>query len=143
MHRYKNVRQYSPMAKEFVKEKDPVRYLQEHVLRGDTGDGVPNVLSPDDVFVSGGRQTPLRAKLMDEWISNWDSLQTKMTTEQYRNFQRNQALIDLTKIPSAKKTEIINTFESVKPASNTLNYLVEKRCSQLIECAEEFNTVSL
>jgi len=143
LHRYKNVRQYSPMAKEFVKEKDPVRYLQEHVLRGDTGDGVPNVLSPDDVFVSGGRQTPLRAKLMDEWISNWDSLQTKMTTEQYRNFQRNQALIDLSKIPSAKKTEIINTFESVKPASNTLNYLVEKRCSQLIECAEEFNTVSL
>jgi len=143
LHRYKNVRQYSPMAKEFVKEKDPVRYLQEHVLRGDTGDGVPNVLSPDDVFVSGGRQTPLRAKLMDEWISNWDSLQTKMTAEQYRNFQRNQALIDLTKIPSAKKTEIINTFESVKPASNTLNYLVEKRCSQLIECAEEFNTVSL
>ena len=70
LHRYKNVRQYSPMAKEFVKEKDPVRYLQEHVLRGDTGDGVPNVLSPDDVFVSGGRQTPLRAKLMDEWISN-------------------------------------------------------------------------
>lgn len=143
LHRYKNVRQYSPMAKEFVKEKDPVRYLQEHVLRGDTGDGVPNVLSPDDIFVSGGRQTPLRTKLMDEWISNWDSLQTKMTTEQYRNFQRNQALIDLTKIPSAKKTEIINTFESVKPASNTLNYLVEKRCSQLIECAEEFNTVSL
>jgi len=143
LHRYKNVRQYSPMAKEFVKEKDPVRYLQEHVLRGDTGDGVPNVLSPDDVFVSGGRQTPLRAKIMDEWISNWDSLQTKMTTEQYRNFQRNQALIDLTKIPSAKKAEIINTFESVKPASNTLNYLVEKRCSQLIECAEEFNTVSL
>lgn len=143
LHRYKNVRQYSPMAKEFVKEKDPVRYLQEHVLRGDTGDGVPNVLSPDDVFVSGGRQTPLRAKLMDEWILNWDSLQTKMTTEQYRNFQRNQALIDLTKIPSVKKAEIINTFESVKPASNTLNYLVEKRCSQLIECAEEFNTVSL
>lgn len=143
LHRYKNVRQYSPMAKEFVKEKDPVRYLQEHVLRGDTGDGVPNVLSPDDVFVSGSRQTPLRAKLMDEWISNWDSLQTKMTTEQYRNFQRNQTLIDLTKIPSTKKSEIINTFESVKPVSNTLNYLVEKRCSQLIECAEEFNTVSL
>lgn len=143
LHRYKNVRQYSPMAKEFVREKDPVRYLQEHVLRGDTGDGVPNVLSPDDVFVSGGRQTPLRAKLMDEWISNWDLLQTKMTAEQYRNFQRNQALIDLAKIPSAKKAEIINTFESVKPASNTLNYLVEKRCSQLIECAEEFNTVSL
>lgn len=143
LHRYKNVRQYSPMAKEFVKEKDPVRYLQEHVLRGDTGDGVPNVLSPDDIFVSGGRQTPLRAKVIEEWITNWNEIDQHMTIEQYRNFQRNQALIDLTKIPSVKKTEIINTFESVKPASNTLNYLIEKRCSQLIECAEEFNTVSL
>jgi len=46
----------------------------------------------------------------------------------------------LSAIPDAKKTEIINTFESVKPASNTLNYLIGKRCTQLIECAAEFNS---
>jgi len=63
-----------------------------------------------------------------------------MDQETYRNYQRNKSLIDLSAIPDAKKTEIINTFESVKPASNTLNYLIGKRCTQLIECAAEFNS---
>ena len=140
LHRYSNVRQFSPMNKAFVKEKDPVRFMREHILRGDTGDGVPNILSKDDVFVSGSRQTPLRAKVVDEWISNWDTLEKHMTEEQYRCFQRNRTLIDLSQIPPAKKLEVINTFEMAKPNSNTLNYLISKRCSQLIECAEEFNT---
>lgn len=143
LHQYKNVKQFSPMQKGFVKEKDPVRFLQEHVLRGDSGDGVPNVASKDDVFVSGGRQTPIRAKSIEEWVQNWSKLDYYMNVETYRNFQRNRALIDLSAIPAAKKQEIINTFDAVKTNSNTLNYLISKRCTQLIECAEEFNSTSL
>jgi len=143
LHRYKNVKQFSPMKKAMIKEADPVRYLQEHILRGDSGDGVPNVLSADDVFVSGGRQSPIRAKLIDEWVANWDKLDYHMNPQQYRNFQRNQKLIDLSSIPTEKKAEIINTFDTVKTKSNTLNYLISKRCSQLIECAEEFNCRTL
>jgi 5'-3' exonuclease len=139
LHQYKNVKQFSPMKKSFLKESDPIRYLREHILRGDSGDGVPNVLSADDVFVSGGRQSPIRAKQIDEWITNWDKLDYHMNTQQFRNFQRNQQLIDLSKIPPQNKAEIINTFDTVKTKSNTLNYLISKRCSQLIECAEEFN----
>jgi 5'-3' exonuclease len=143
LHRYKNVKQFSPMKKAMIKEADPVRYLQEHILRGDSGDGVPNVLSADDVFVSGGRQSPIRAKQIDEWVANWDKLDYHMNPQQYRNFQRNQKLIDLSSIPTEKKAEIINTFDTVKTKSNTLNYLISKRCSQLIECAEEFNCRTL
>ena len=139
LHQYKNVKQFSPMKKSMIKESDPIRYLREHILRGDSGDGVPNVLSADDVFVSGGRQSPIRAKQIDEWITNWDKLDYHMNPQQYRNFQRNQQLIDLSKIPPQNKAEIINTFDTVKTKSNTLNYLISKRCSQLIECAEEFN----
>ena len=36
---------------------------------------------------------------------------------------------------------IINTFDSVKTNSTILNYLISKRCTQLIECAEEFNSL--
>ena len=139
LHQYKNVKQFSPMKKSMIKEGDPIRYLREHILRGDSGDGVPNVLSADDVFVSGGRQSPIRAKQIDEWIANWDKLDYHMNPQQFRNFQRNQQLIDLSKIPPQNKAEIINTFDTVKTKSNTLNYLISKRCSQLIECAEEFN----
>jgi hypothetical protein len=142
LHQYSNVKQFSPMKKNFISEKDPRKYLQEHILRGDSGDGVPNVLSPDDTFTNSLRQTPLRAKVIDEWIANWNELQKVMTVEQFRNFQRNQALIDLSKIPPAKKDEIINTFNSVKVNNNTLNYLISKRCSQLIGSADEFNPAS-
>lgn len=143
LHQYKNVKQFSPMTKALIKENDPVAYLQEHILHGDSGDGVPNVLSNDDIFVSGGRQTPLRSKLVIEWISRWNELDKVMTIEQYRNFQRNKALIDLTTIPIQHTAKIINTYESLKPASNTLNYLIGKRCTQLIECAAEFNSSTL
>lgn len=142
LHQYSNVKQFSPMKKGLISEKDPKKYLQEHILRGDSGDGVPNVLSPDDTFTNSLRQTPLRAKLIEDWISKWSDLQNHMTVEQYRNFQRNQALIDLSKVPATKKEEIINTFNSVKVNNNTLNYLISKRCSQLIGSADEFNPAS-
>jgi hypothetical protein len=139
LQQYPNVRQFSPMTKAFVKEKDPVRYLFEHTVGGDSGDGIPNVLSPDNTFVDKIRQKPLSSKKIEQWYASRTSLDKVMDEATYRNFQRNTALIDLSKVPQDKKALIINTFESVKPNSNVLNYLISKRCTQLIECAEEFN----
>jgi len=141
LQQYSNVKQFSPMTKNLVKEKDPVRYLQEHIMRGDSGDGIPNILSPDNCFVDKLRQKPISSKKIDDWIANYSDLSTKMEQETYRNFQRNQALIDLSRVPQSKKDTIINTYDSVKTHSNILNYLITKRCGLLIECAEEFNTL--
>lgn len=140
LQKYSNVKQFSPMTKEFVTEKNPVRFLQEHIIRGDSSDGVPNILSGDNVFVDGQRQTPVSKKKVEEWISNWDNISSVMDETTLRNFQRNRALIDLSYIPSAKKELIINTFETTKPTPNVLNYLINKRCSNLIECAAEFSS---
>jgi 5'-3' exonuclease len=141
LQRYPNVRQFSPMTKAFVKENKPFKYLYEHIMRGDSGDGIPNVLSPDNTFVDKIRQKPISTKKIEQWIASYDNLDKVMDEATYRNFQRNQALIDLNKVPRDKKALIINTFESVKPNSNVLNYLISKRCTQLIECAEEFNSL--
>ena len=94
LQQYSNVRQFSPMTKNLVKEKDPVRYLQEHIMRGDSGDGIPNILSPDNCFVDKLRQKPISSKKIDAWIADYSNLSTQMEQETYRNFQRNQALID-------------------------------------------------
>lgn len=139
LQQYPNVRQFSPMTKAFVKENKPFKYLYEHIMRGDSGDGIPNVLSPDNTFVDKIRQKPISTKKIEQWIASYDNLDKVMDEATYRNFQRNRALIDLSKVPHDKKALIINTFESVKPNSNVLNYLISKRCTQLIECAEEFN----
>jgi 5'-3' exonuclease len=141
LQQYPNVRQFSPMTKAFVKENKPFKYLYEHIMRGDSGDGIPNVLSPDNTFVDKIRQKPISTKKIEQWIASYDNLDKVMDEATYRNFQRNQALIDLNKVPRDKKALIINTFESVKPNSNVLNYLISKRCTQLIECAEEFNSL--
>jgi hypothetical protein len=140
LQQYSNVKQFSPMIKSLIKEKDPVKYLFDHTVRGDSGDGIPNILSPDNTFVDKIRQKPVSAKKVDAWYASRSSLDTVMNQETYRNFQRNTALIDLSKVPQDKKDSIINTFDSAKPNSNILNYLISKRCTQLIECAEEFNS---
>ena len=62
LQKYPNVKQYSPITKKMINGMNPDDYLKEHVLKGDTSDGVPNVLSPDNTFVDGIRQRPLSKK---------------------------------------------------------------------------------
>ena len=141
LHRFKNVSQFSPMQKKEVSDKNPHIYRFNHIIKGDAGDGVPNVKSADNVFVEEGlRQTPIRAKQVEEWLDNSEKLSEVMDTEVYRNYQRNKKLIDLTEIPENISEMIINTFNnSKKPMQmKALNYLIKKRCNLLIESVEEF-----
>ncbi len=140
LHKYKNVRQYSPITKKMITHKNPRQYLFEHVMKGDSGDGVPNVLSPDNTFVEKIRQSPVTQKKLDNWLASIEDLQNVMDTDTYRNYCRNRKVIDLSQTPDDLKQEIINKYESIKPASKlkVLNYLIKKRCKMLIESVEEF-----
>ncbi len=134
---HKNVKQFSPLLKKFVVEPNPRTYLAEHILKGDTGDGVPNVLSDDNVFVDGRRQGILSAKKKAALLDDPRALGDEI----YRNYQRNQQLIDLTNCPQSVKESIINNFEQQDPWGNrpkVFPYLVQKRCKLLIECVGEF-----
>jgi 5'-3' exonuclease len=141
LHKYKNVKQFSPMKKKLITEKDPIRYIKEHIFRGDSSDGVPNVLSADSVFIDEGtRQTPLSKKKINEWLENYDSLSTIMPEHVYRNFQRNQKVIDLDFIPEDIKSEILDIYNKTKPAPKmkVLNYLITNRLSNLVPSASDF-----
>ena len=65
---YMNVKQFDPVRKRWLEEANPERYLKEHIMKGDTGDGVPNFLSKDDTFVTASRQKPLRSDKLSKWI---------------------------------------------------------------------------
>jgi len=140
LHKFNNVKQFSPIQKKLVQDPHPITYKWNHIMRGDSGDGIPNVLSPDDTFISEAHQNQLRQTRVDEWINNIDDLRELMGDEVYRNFQRNQTLIDFDYIPEPIQNNIINTFNETKPAARmkVLTYLINKRCNQLIECVEEF-----
>ena len=117
--------------------KIPRKYLFEHICRGDKGDGIPNILSPDNCFVDEIRQSPLKQNLIDTWL---DDGYINMPEEIKRNYQRNRKLIDLNEIPEVIYNNIINNFVEQKPAPKmkVLNYLIKKRCNNLIESVEEF-----
>jgi 5'-3' exonuclease len=140
LHRFNDVSQFSPMQKKEVTDKNPHIYRFNHIMKGDKGDGIPNVKSGDNVFVDSVRQTPVSAKQLEEWLDNAENLKDVLSEELYRNYQRNKTLIDLSEIPKPVYEKIINTFDNTKKPMQmkVLNYLIKKRCNLLIECVEEF-----
>jgi 5'-3' exonuclease len=137
LHVYPNVSQYDPTRKKWIKHDDPERYLHEHILKGDAGDGVPNVLSPDNVFVVGDRQRPLTAKKMEKIMGT--ELE-EMETSIARNYSRNVQLIDLSFTPESIREKVMEQFEAQKDRdrSKLLNYFIVNKLKNLTEHLSEF-----
>jgi hypothetical protein len=143
LQRYDNVQQFSPMTKKLLTDKNPHRYLFEHIVKGDSGDGVPNILSDDNVFITEGmRQTPVRATKIEDWYAAYkkSDVKTVLDDNTYRNYIRNRTLIDLEYTPSDIREIILDTYNKALVVGNSkvLNYLISNRCNMLIGCAEEF-----
>ena len=137
LHKYPNVKQYSPILKKMVNGHNPDTYIKEHILKGDTSDGVPNVLSQDNTFVDGIRQRPLGRKKIETWL---DIHIDDLPDEVKRNYQRNEKLIDLSKIPNELESEIITEFHEAPfgDRSKLLNYFIKSRLKNLTETIGEF-----
>ena len=133
-----NVKQYNPVLNKFVgKGEDPTIYIKEHILKGDRSDGIPNVLSDDNVFIEGRRQRPLSKKKIESWVNE---VFMTFTEEEQKNYNRNRQLIDLSCIPPKLEEKIINEFIDAKVASRDkiLNYFITKKLKTLIEVIDEF-----
>jgi len=136
LQNYANVKQYNPSQKKYVVSKEPILELKEKIIRGDKGDGIPNVLSSSDCFVRDLRQTPITQKVLDKLMRE-SYLEQSETIK--ANFIRNSTLIDLSFTPQEIKEKIINTYEETKPAKGKLlNYFIEHKLKNLMEVIEEF-----
>ena len=139
LQKYPGVVQYSPILKRFVKTEDPLNYIKEHIIRGDRGDGIPNFLSPDNTFVAGERQKVISTKKLQEWINS--TAEEFCTTDMMlRGYKRNQMLVDLDYIPETLKEQIVQAYDVPKSGSRQkmLNYFIDNRLKNLIECIDEF-----
>lgn len=135
---YPNVRQYSPMQKRFIIEDHPKEYLREHIIRGDSGDGVPNILSADDVFmVPNKRQSPLSKKRFN-YLYNTDP--EEYEEPQKTNYARNRDVIDLKLVPQDIKDKILSQFaeEPKGKRRDLLSYFIKNRLKYLTEHLGEF-----
>lgn len=137
---YDNVKQFSPMLKKLVtiNKKELSAWIIEHVVKGDSGDGIPNILSPDNTLMDGIRQKPVTAKRLQEFIDN--GFIACKSDEERRNWQRNINLVDFKHIPEYIKNAI--TESAVEPPKGdknaVMNYLIKNKCRLLLEDIEDF-----
>ena len=139
LQKFSNVKQYAPAQKKWVKITEPAEVvLREHIIIGDKGDGIPNMLSADNVFVNGTRQTPIRKVKLNKWKNlppeEW------VTGEMSAGYVRNSTLVDLTKTPEDIKESIINSYKSQQGQDRSLllDYFMRNKMNRMIDVIEDF-----
>jgi 5'-3' exonuclease len=138
LQQYINVQQYDPVRKKKIICNDPERFLLEHIIKGDAGDGIPNILSDDNSFVVGKRQSPVTQKKLDNLAAI--NLDGKYDHPNFRNYMRNKQLIDLTQIPANVRQNILEsyTLQGGKKSPNLLNYFIANRLRNLTDSIGDF-----
>jgi hypothetical protein len=136
LQKYANVDQYDPVRKRWIRNDNPQKYLQEHVLKGDAGDGVPNILSPDNCLAVGDRQKPMTQKRIHMYSQDT----SEMDEETLRRYHRNKMMIDLSQIPMEYQNQIMEEYDQDKEVGREqlFNFFVKKKLKNLITDIQDF-----
>jgi len=136
LQKYDYVRQWSPNLNKFVDCYEPDVFLKEHILKGDKSDGIPNILSNDDCLDLGIRQTPLRKPVLEKYLR----ISIENDDKYYRNYLRNQNLIDLDMIPDKIEDAILSEYSQTEPVrGKVFDYLRTHRLNQLLDNIGDFS----
>jgi hypothetical protein len=139
LQKYEHVSQYDSIRDRYIITDDPHAFLKEHIIRGDTGDGIPNFLSPDDIFLQEGvRQKSIFDKKVQVWL-NQDP-QEFCDSQTFVNYKRNETLIDFDKIPEEIQSKILDEFDAQAGKNNNkiFNYFVDKGLRNLMDNVNDF-----
>lgn len=133
-----NVKQFSIIQKKYLNGVDPTNYLKQHIIKGDRGDGIPNILSDDDTFVSQKRQSKIVTARLNSWINMEPN--EFCNDRMFRNYCRNEQLVDLNKTPSDIIDKIVDLYQNYKDngRSKLFNYFVKHKLKNLMEHIQEF-----
>ena len=135
LQKYSNVDQYDPINKKWVVYSDPDEYLIEHIIKGDRGDGIPNILSKDNCIVVGERQKPMTKKRLAEFKD-----EANIKDELKKRFERNRALIDLSLVPAELQDEILNQYNKTDDIGREklFGFFMKKKLKNLMPQIQDF-----
>ena len=139
-----NVKQFDPFTQKFVVCDNPKEYLIKHIMQGDSGDGVPNIRSDDNVFIdTEKRQKPLGPKTVTKiLISGLDAY--ILENDLQKNWDRNRLMIELSRdmIPKDIQKTIFTEFKACENKKNSFavvqKYLAKNKFRSLLEKTEQF-----
>lgn len=148
LHKYPNVKQWSPMQKKYVKTKsgDALLDCVTKVVKGDRKDNVASIKVRGNYWltmVEGERTPPTKASEIEQIAMNYydhSKLQELLTAEQYERFKENQILIDMDFIRDDIVASIMERYNSyVVPAKGKIyTYFVKNGLSKLTNNIAEF-----
>ena len=138
LHTITGLKQFDPIRKRWI-TGDPAESLINKIFYGDKGDGVPNILSDNQVFVEGRRQTPLQKKKYESWKGFEDPVAV-LPREYVSNYKRNKTMVDLKAQPKEVERAILASYdEGVKGRNDKIfGYLIDKRLAKLQESVQDF-----
>ena len=132
LHKFNSVRQYDPIRNRWIEHEDPIQYLQEHIIKGDRSDGIPNILTCDDAIVTGKPQK----KMSKEKIASLASMEPEDFTNfiRLRNWKRNSVLIDFNNIPDGiTESILVDYHDDLKRQVIDMNYFIKNNITNLID----------
>ncbi len=138
---YLDIQQYNPKDKVKVAldPNDANDYLFDHIIKGDRGDGIPNILSDDDTFV---REEKRQKSLTEErFIAFRTTEMSKWDNERHRiNFNRNKTLIDLRECPENVREDILEQYQAElnKTSRGIYNYFAKYKLTGMLNCINDF-----
>lgn len=131
------IKQWSPFHKKYLTSETNDYNLFEHIVRGDSPDGIPNILSDEDVFITSKRSKAIRTETLKQWEKTGNITEPNLfcsNDEMLQKFQRNRTLIDLRMIPEKNKNDIANAFGSCECTKvDIFKYLVKHKLRKIME----------
>lgn len=142
---YPGVRQWSSLLKKEL-TADGRKLLLEKLIKGDGGDGIPNIRSPDNAIVAKIRQKPISAKFLEQANDSDDVvalIREEFGEDAVRNYYRNKKLIDFAEIPFDLQEAILDRYDALADHSpmrgmKFMNYLVMKEMPLLSMAVDQF-----
>ncbi len=137
LQKHNGIVQYDHIKDRMLVEDDPKQFLHDHIISGDRGDGIPNVRTRDDIFVTEGRQDVMTQKRRAELSDVGNSPNDKY----HSNWLRNKQLIDLDCIPNDIAVAILKKYSEgpkVKDRSRIMQYLIDHKLADLLDKVNNF-----
>lgn len=116
-----NVKQYSPAHKDFLVCEDPEWYLKNHIIRGDSSDGIPNILSDDDTFTDPDKKQTIMNKKRFNMLYDMINSGEIENSDFCESYDRNKTLIDFNSIPDDKNYEILEAYQNAIDLRNSVD----------------------
>lgn len=148
LHKYPNVKQWSPMQKKWVKTKsgDSLLDCVTKVVKGDKKDNVASIKVRGDFWLTKiqGERTPSTTEkellAIAENYYDLDKIESMLTEAQYKRFLENRILIDMDFIDADIKASILERYNNYKvpPKSRVYPYFVKSGLSKLTQVVADF-----